>query len=84
MLTTNTQKQGTLLEAVTPTIDRWVAAFLVARRAEGKRESTLTFYRKRLGTFVDYCQSHNVTDIGAIDAMLLREFLLSLAERHNP
>ncbi len=83
MLTTLTKKQGTLLEAVTPTIERWIAAFLVARRAEGKRESTLTFYRKRLGTFVTYCQNHHVTDIDAIDATLLREFILSLAEHHN-
>lgn len=67
-----------------PDITRWANAFVNAKRAERKAAGTLTFYREKLTVFVDFCEKRNVQTVEAIDANLLREFLLYLEESgHN-
>jgi site-specific recombinase XerD len=71
--------------AVYPALRQWVDGFLVAKRAGGAARRTLDFYRARLAEFVSFCEKRNVSTIETIDAGLLREFLLVLAEAgHNP
>jgi site-specific recombinase XerD len=79
------EKQRTLTLAVYPDLRRWVDGFFVAKRAKGAAPRTLAFYREKLGAFVSHCQGRNVTVIEAIDAGLIREFLVQLSDQgHNP
>ncbi len=68
-----------------PELPRWANAWLNAKRSEGKRPRTLRHYKEKIALFLDYCAKRNVHTIGAVDAMLLREFFLFLEEAgHNP
>ena len=81
---TTSEKQGTLT-AVYPGLRRWLDGFLIAKRASGTAKRTIEFYSLRLYEFSTSCEQRNVTIIDAIDAGLLREFLLHLQEAgHNP
>jgi len=71
--------------AVYPTIRKWADGFFVSKRAQGIADSTLNAYRHHLAKFINYCETRNITEIEAIDAGLIREFLLFLKETyHNP
>jgi len=75
--------QGTLA-VITPTLRRWVDGFIISRRAGGLATSTITFYRKRLAHFTDYCEGRGAAEVEAIDPTLIREYLLALGEAgHN-
>ena len=76
---TTSEKQGTLT-AVYPGLRRWLDGFLIAKRASGTAKRTIEFYSLRLYEFSTSCEQRNVTIIDAIDAGLLREFLLHLQE----
>lgn len=79
-----TETQRTLL-AVYPTLRKWADGFFVARRAEALATTTLNWYREKLEPFFIFCEARNVTTIEAIDAGLIREYLLHLeAAGHNP
>ena len=58
---------------------------MVAKRAKGLGKGTLArIYGPRLAHFVHYCEARNVTHLEAIDAGLIREYLLHLEEAgHN-
>jgi integrase/recombinase XerD len=64
-----------------PVLAKWLAAFYNARRSEGKASGTLDFYRKKLTPFLDFCTVRNVITLDAIDAGLLRQFILDLQSR---
>ncbi len=83
MLPVTAQETHVIL-AETPTLARWANAFLQAKKAERKTAGTLGFYKDKLLEFVDYCAVRNVSTIDAVDATLIREFLLHLEEHgHN-
>ncbi len=74
-----------LFTAVTATLQQWIDGFLLAKRAEGLSPGTIKkIYGPRLAHFAAYCQRRGVTAIEAIDPTLLREYLLELAQSHNP
>lgn len=78
------ERQATLL-AVYPALRKWVDGFLIARRASGAAPRTVQWYAPRLAEFADYSERRNVATVEAVDAGLLREFLLHLQENgHNP
>ncbi len=80
----SSERQGTFSQP-TPTLAGWLEAFLHARRAEGRADETLIFYRKRLKTFAGFCAGRSVQSVEAIDADLIRCFLIELEEAgHNP
>lgn len=71
--------------ASVPNLRQWVDGFLTARRAAGIAGTTLAFHRKRLDNFLAFCAEHGAAAIDAIDAGLIREWLLALeAHGHNP
>lgn len=68
-----------------PSLHQWVEGFLRARRAGGIASTTIAFHTKRLNKFLAFCDAQGVTEIDQVDAGLLRDYLLHLAEQgHNP
>lgn len=66
-------------------LERWVDAFMMDRKAQNMAKGTLHYYQFRLREFVGYCASKEVTQITQIDAVLIREYLLYLQDKgHNP
>ena len=62
-----------------------INAFLVAKRAERLRETSLLFYSNCLAVFSDYCQAQAIKQVTQITANDLREYLLWLEQAgHNP
>ncbi len=62
-----------------------INAFLVAKRAERLRETSLLFYSNCLAVFSGYCQSQAIKQVTQITANDLREYLLWLEQAgHNP
>ena len=67
------------------TIGRWCTGWLSAKRAESLSPRTLDFYRDKIGVFLAYCESRHVKTLDAIDATLIREWLVELEQQgHNP
>ena len=65
-------------------IETQVDAFLVDRRAQGKSEGTLGFYRQKLALFGEYCDAQGVTTTTQLNPTLIRNFILWLQQRgHN-
>jgi site-specific recombinase XerD len=77
--------QKTFLETiVVPEMEQWVIGWITAKRAEGRSAGTLKGYRDKVEGFLSFCAERNIRTIDAIDASLIREWVLSLAERHKP
>ena len=75
--------QGIRLVSWSP-LEQEITAFLVDRGARGLAETTVEFYRKKLGVLRGYLQSVGVERVDDITAPVLRRYLLWLAETHNP
>ena len=84
-MTTSTKNQGTITAFLQDAyLLTWVDAFLLDRRAQNLSRGTVEFYRKKLKYFNDYCEGQAVKEITQIDAVLFRQFLLTLeAQGHN-
>jgi integrase/recombinase XerD len=86
----SSERQGTFSKPSTLvftslTLAQWREAFLRARRAEGRVDETIAFYRKRLDSFARFCAGRKVDCVERIDADLIRSYLLQLvADGHNP
>jgi len=86
----SSERQGTFskpsaLVFTTLTLAQWQEAFLRARRAEGRADETIAFYRERLEAFARFCAAHAVDTVERIDADLIRAYLIQLAaDGHNP
>ncbi|MEN6528303.1 MAG: phage integrase SAM-like domain-containing protein, partial [Anaerolineaceae bacterium] len=66
-------------------LETWVDAFMMDRKAQNMAKGTLHYYQFRLKEFVEYCSSREIKRITQIDATLIRGYLLYLTERgHNP
>ena len=80
-----TQNEQRIFSPTVLTLQHWIDGFLTAKRAERKAPKTVIFYQVKIGNFVDYCRSHNVETIEAIDPGIIREWLLHLEQTgHNP
>ena len=76
--------QGTIVTGMDDYLLLWVDAFLIDRKAQNMSSGSLSFYRKKLKYFTDYCEAQAVKQISQITPTLLREFLLELAYKgHN-
>jgi len=73
-----TENQLTSLTITVPGLRRYFEGWLTAKRAERKSSKTLEYYAEMGGAFVAWCEARNVTTLDAIDAGLLREYLLHL------
>lgn len=67
-----------------PELDRWLDAFLTAKRAEGLATRSLALYRHNLGALGAWCAGRGAERPEQITPDLLRQWLLSLEARHNP
>lgn len=69
----------------TDELQPWINAFLHACRARNLANGTLEFYGKKLRSFTDFCQENHADRLGGINADLIRNFLIMLAETgHRP
>lgn len=70
----------TEISLTTPTFTAWVDGFLLDRRAADKRPATIRSYGMWLRRFVEFCAGRGLADlrVEAVDAGLLREFMLSI------
>jgi integrase/recombinase XerD len=64
-------------------LDREIDAFLVDRRARGLSPGTILFYEQKLAHFEAFLNDRGISTIEAINAPLVRRFLLSFSEEHN-
>lgn len=59
----------------------WAAgSFLVSKSSQGRANSTIILYGKRLGQFVDFCRGIGCTSMGEVDADLIEAFMAVLRE----
>jgi len=79
----DTQQTGSIVIAEDGLLS-WLEVFLHDRKAQGLAPGTLRFYTQKLKLFLDYCDWLAVGNISQITALLIRQFLLYLAESdHN-
>jgi site-specific recombinase XerD len=65
-------------------LGRQLELFLLAGKVSGLSDSTMVFYRHRLGAFVHFCRENQVHAIDAVTANHVRYFLLGLQKTNNP
>jgi site-specific recombinase XerD len=77
--------QDTILDfCLNDSLETWVDAFMMDRRAQNMAKGTLHYNRYRLKEFVEYCESLEVKRITQIDPNLLRQYFLILQDKgHN-
>jgi len=62
-----------------------VESFLIDRKTQGLARGTIEFYRVKLQLFLDFAESHALTQLTELTPDFLRQFLLYLEEeKHNP
>lgn len=75
--------QGTFLEE--PQLRAWIAAFILDREVQHLSKGTITYYRKKLKLFADYCQEQGIAEIQSLTPNDIRRFLAYLKNtNHNP
>lgn len=62
----------------------WLDAFLVDRKAQNLAAGTLDFYRAKFRLFMKFCDAQSITRISQITPGIIREYLLWIAQTHNP
>jgi len=61
-----------------------VESFLLDRRTSGLARGTIEFYRKKLKYFLDFTESHALSQLSELTPDFLRQFILYVGETHNP
>jgi len=62
----------------------WIESFLIDRKASGKTSGTLAYYSKKLRTFIQFCETQAINQVGQVGADTIRRYLLWLEETgHN-
>ncbi len=61
-----------------------ISMFLIDRSSRRCSPNTIKFYQNNLRGFEKYCASQAATEVQQVDAGLLRNYLLLLAEHYNP
>jgi site-specific recombinase XerD len=61
----------------------WIEAFLTDRKVQSLAPGTIRFYRIKLATFLDFCDSQLITQIDQITPDNIRHFMLFLEARGN-
>ncbi len=67
------------------TIEQWLEAFLIDRKAANLSSGTLRFYRVKLSLLLRFCRGQVIGQVEQVGAPFLRSYLLWLeSEGHNP
>ncbi len=75
--------QGTITD-FSMHLESWLEGFLIDRKAQNVAAGTLTFYQKKLPTFIAFCEGQAITRIDQVAPDALRKYMLWLeARRHN-
>jgi integrase/recombinase XerD len=61
-----------------------VQKFMMAKESEGLASGSLRFYHQKLEPFIAFCEKCGCPEILSIEGDLIRQFLLSLHEKHSP
>lgn len=69
--------------SVTYTIKNAVRNFIIDRRVRGCSANTIRYYTDELTLLTKWLDAEGVSDMGEVDADLLREFFLDLGQRRN-
>lgn len=74
-------KQGIMLDDY---LEIWVESFLKDRKVQGLSPGTLTFYRKKLADFSEFCGWQYITRVSQITPESIRDYLIYLEDYgHN-
>jgi site-specific recombinase XerD len=66
-------------------LESWIEAFLIDRKVQNLSEGTISFYRKKLKVFTEYCETQVITRITELTPTTLQKFLLHLEDPdYNP
>lgn len=57
--------------------------FYLSRKAEGRVDETIFYYRQKISRFIQWLGKCHITEIGAITPAAIRTFLMELSENHN-
>jgi integrase/recombinase XerD len=64
-----------------PTISDALDLFLLDARARSLAKNTITTYRFKLSPFVDWCESKELTVLGEVTSVHLRQFIIALQQK---
>ena len=79
-----TQDQGTIVLAQQDYLPILMESFLTDRMAQGLSPETISFYKKKLRYYMDYCDGQAVTQLSQVTPEQIRRFVIELAETYNP
>ena len=66
-------------------IRSWMEGFILDCQARNLSKGTISFYKKKLQNFLQYCDINFVSEIGDISSQLIRGYIIWLDEQgHNP
>ena len=83
MIALNSQDQGTIILAQQDHIPLIVQSFLIDRKAQSVSPDTISFYQKKLKSFLSFCEAQAVTQVSQITPDLIRRYIVQLSETHN-
>lgn len=66
----------------TTSIDDALAIFIVSREAQGVSPGTVTYYRKKLAIFVDWCKENQVVTVNAITSHHVRSCVAAMQKKN--
>ena len=62
----------------------WAEAFMIDRKSRGLSPNTISFYRKKLKKFLEYCEVNQIHEIQELNAANIRKYILWLESKgHN-
>lgn len=81
----NTRIEHRINVILSDRVDVWAEQFLIDRKAQGLAPGTLLFYQDKLNKLLHYFENVAVSNLGQIDASVIRQLLLYLqSEGHTP
>lgn len=69
------------LEQRFPLLQQSFDIFLLDAESRSLTQSTITYYRQRIGRFLDWCETHNITYINELNTNHLRSYLVHLQRK---
>ena len=78
------QDQGTIVLSQQDYLPILIESFLIDRRSQGLSPDTISFYRKKLKYFQDYCDAQVIKQAPQLTPDFICCYVLQLAETNNP
>lgn len=82
-MSTNRQIDEQRIISVFSTLE-WAEAFIIDRKSRGLSPNTISFYRKKLKKFLEYCEINQIHEVQELNATNIRKYILWLESKgHN-